>query len=240
MQCKCGKNAENKIIDFCCEKHNIHGRYILMCNECLITSYAKANCGKSDKCINALIVREFNWVNAYTYANDFKFVFTDIKEHEENPEECECVYDDDQESTIHEIIPFPYGENDADKLPYGWKLITINLAMKYNSETYFITRDKTEWSLQKTPQEFKALIKSNGEAKIFIQSCHFTISEKNIKLAVTNIDDIKNISKFKLCNYEQDKTKGHVLFDDNFVYWIDDYLTIDEKKGKKRIFWNMV
>lgn len=242
MHCLCRKNAEHKIINFCNDvKYKDCNRYEMYCNECLISKFAKANCGCSDKCVNAIIVREFNWENAYSYANSFKFMFRsleDVEPYEEEPKEnIKCVYDDEGESTIDDEIPFPYCVTSVEKLPEGWKIIDIYLMIKYEDKNKYVTRSSNLWSLENEPQEFKLIVKKNGECRIFIESCYFDINKENLVLRKTDPDYIVDIPKFKLLNYKDGKTKGYLEYKEAYIYWLDDFITIDSKKGKKRIYW---
>lgn len=233
MSCNlCCNDSTYKILNSCPNRRS--NRYEYYCGECFMNQYENGTCKNQDKCVNAFVISEFTWINAYECAINLRKAFpTSLRENNQDVENMGFLpvadqdsFDDSIDSEDTAKLPpycFPSFENDVDD---KYLKMDICFYIKKDDKNCYISREGLNWIIAKNPQKITAGIKrDSNEIRIFISKFHFDISRKKIILVKYNSRKrLGDIPKFMVENQRK-----MLKFDGKILRFKSGEITIEDE-----------
>ncbi len=228
MSCKlCKQSAQYKVANFCVSCNDT--RYEYYCGDCLIKKFSKPHCSYQDKCQSAVIIGEFEYINAYWQASLLAQRFGYIQE--QQSVYCEGTSDD-----------FPYSliEDPSNKL---YKFKKVYLYVKVDNKRMYLNVDvNSQWNLFEEKDQFFLAMYKKGDNKVrfFLGNQHLRIKSEEVSLKRTTSNDVSKVSKFVLCNLNEHRDLPYVKFMDDkkecYLFFDEKPVTVG-KKNRPTIMW---
>lgn len=244
MSCNCGMLAENRVINFCTHVMSQNPKkYHFYCNNCFMRQFLRETCPYDDKCINAIILKEFSWENAYDYASNFSAIFGELKETEPDilVGEPIPIEDDSTIDTQDTENYFPHNVTSENQLPINHKLKKINIYVRISGEINYIIRNGDKWELSNVcSQEITIIVNEDKKsARFFISKYCFCFKSGNVILRKTDIQTLEKTSKITMNGMNAEGTNC-LYYDEQIIYFVDGSITTNNVSNKKRIYWKFV
>ena len=253
MACECGKFAVYKVVNFCTVlmSRNNNSRYECYCGDCFMNIFNAKQCCNGDNCINAILLDNFMWHNAYEYATNIGQIFKDV--------DCE-IYDDkneikktlaspDDNNYDHTTINsedteniFPHNLLKGTDVPKKHKVIKINLFIRKNKQVQYIIRDGNEWKIDDNKQDILSLtFKGREDSRLFISRFYFSFKKQNdasiVVLKRTDESKVDKVEKVQLKGILNEEEIKSITYEDKALYFVNGIITTEQLPGKQKIYW---